>query len=106
MLRYLGFRTACDAAFGVFMVSWFVTRHGLFGAVLVSVYKAPAHIPFDWQPEREYWFTKQVWSVFVALLGSLQVCDSCVCVPKQKLIVHRRFFKYSGVHCSSASHIK
>lgn len=42
MLKYLGFRLACDVAFGVFLVVWFVTRHVLYLLVCYSVY---AHIP-------------------------------------------------------------
>lgn len=41
-LKYLHFRTACDAAFGIFMVSWFVARHILYMWVWWSIY---AHIP-------------------------------------------------------------
>lgn len=42
LLKYLRFQTACDVAFGVFMVSWFVTRHVLYSWVCWSIYK---HIP-------------------------------------------------------------
>ncbi|OJJ47808.1 hypothetical protein ASPZODRAFT_15257 [Penicilliopsis zonata CBS 506.65] len=42
LLRYLGYQTACDIAFGVFMVTWFFSRHILFPMVCWSIY---AHVP-------------------------------------------------------------
>ncbi len=42
MLKYLQFRMACDIAFGVFLVVWFITRQVLYLLVCYSVY---AHIP-------------------------------------------------------------
>lgn len=38
MLRYGGYQTACDIAFGVFIVTWFVARHLFYMAVCWSVY--------------------------------------------------------------------
>ena len=42
ILKYLQRQTACDAAFGVFMTVWFITRHALYMLVCYSLY---AHIP-------------------------------------------------------------
>lgn len=42
MLKYLHFQLACDIAFGVFMLTWFVARHILYLIVTYSVY---AHVP-------------------------------------------------------------
>lgn len=42
ILKYLHFTVACDIAFGVFMVSWFIARHVLYLWVCYSIY---AHIP-------------------------------------------------------------
>lgn len=42
MLKYLRFQLACDVAFGVFLVVWFVARQVLYLLVCYSVY---AHIP-------------------------------------------------------------
>ena len=39
ILKYLGFQTACDLAFGTFIVSWFFTRHVLYNIVVYSIYK-------------------------------------------------------------------
>jgi very-long-chain ceramide synthase len=42
VLKYLQFQLACDIAFGVFMVSWFIARHCIYLSVCYSVY---AHVP-------------------------------------------------------------
>ena len=45
MLKYLKYRLACDVAFGVFMVVWFVSRHILYFFVCYSLYAdAPREI--------------------------------------------------------------
>ncbi|KAM4065560.1 TLC domain-containing protein [Hirsutella rhossiliensis] len=41
-LKYTGYNTLCDVAFGVFMLSWFVARHVFYVLVCWSVY---AHAP-------------------------------------------------------------
>lgn len=46
LLKYLRFQTACDVAFGLFMVAWFITRHVLYMLVCWSIYK---HIPEEIQ---------------------------------------------------------
>ncbi|KAB5528930.1 TLC domain-containing protein [Coniochaeta sp. 2T2.1] len=42
-LKYLGYSTLCDIAFGVFMLSWFLARHVLYVAVCYSVW-AHSHV--------------------------------------------------------------
>lgn len=37
-LKYLGFKTLCDTAFGAFMLAWFAARHILYVAVCYSVW--------------------------------------------------------------------
>lgn len=44
MLKYLKWRRTCDAAFGVFMVTWLFARHLCYMAVCWSIY---SHIPQD-----------------------------------------------------------
>lgn len=45
-LKYLGFSTVCDAVFGLFVVSWFITRHVFYPIVCYSVWKhTPVAIP-------------------------------------------------------------
>ncbi|RYO97942.1 hypothetical protein DL765_010987 [Monosporascus sp. GIB2] len=37
-LKYLGFTTACDVVFGVFMITWFISRHVFYPMVCWSIY--------------------------------------------------------------------
>ena len=47
MLKYLKYNTACDIAFGVFMVAWFALRHVAYLAICYSVFvDIPRHTPF------------------------------------------------------------
>ena len=74
MLRYLSLQTACDMTFVWWVLSWIVTRHILFCKAIASTYwEAPTQIEFGWWPERSYWFTKEVHTVFVTLLVILEV---------------------------------
>ncbi|KAL9938149.1 hypothetical protein V8E36_002772 [Tilletia maclaganii] len=44
MLRYVGFQTVCDIFFGLFLLSWLLFRHILFGAVIWSaILDVPRH---------------------------------------------------------------
>lgn len=43
----MGYTTACDVAFGVFVISWLITRHVLYMMVCWSIY---AYAPVDMQP--------------------------------------------------------
>jgi acyl-CoA-dependent ceramide synthase len=46
-LKYLGYSTLCDIAFGVFMLAWVVARHVLYVMVCYSVWvDTPELIPF------------------------------------------------------------
>lgn len=74
MLRYLGFTTACDAMFVVFMVSWLVTRHILYGIVIWSAAFDAKDIMggYRWIPERELFFTRTVHITFLVLLMALE----------------------------------
>lgn len=44
MLKYMNFQMACDIAFGVFLVVWFIARQVLYLLVCYSVY---VHIPLE-----------------------------------------------------------
>lgn len=46
-LRYMGMQTLCDVAFGVFMLSWIVTRHVLYCVLLWSSVKTIPRSLFD-----------------------------------------------------------
>lgn len=56
------------------MLSWLVTRHGLFIIAIYSTcFDLPRIVPFEWAPERGHYFTENTWRMFAALLCSLQV---------------------------------
>ncbi|TKX27195.1 sphingosine N-acyltransferase-like protein FUM18 [Elsinoe australis] len=47
MMKYAGMQIACDIAFGVFIVTWFVARHIIYMAVVWSVYEQlPANLHY------------------------------------------------------------
>ncbi|KEF60460.1 uncharacterized protein A1O9_02021 [Exophiala aquamarina CBS 119918] len=100
ILKYLHFNVACDIAFGIFIVTWFITRHALYMTVLYSIYsdipqeiqygcykgsvqklQGPLPVPNDWdhltQPFRDpeglvCWNNSIKW-VFLWMLAALQV---------------------------------
>jgi len=39
LLKYLGYSTICDVAFGVFLVAWVIGRHGFYNQVVYSVWQ-------------------------------------------------------------------
>ncbi|KAF2155775.1 longevity assurance proteins LAG1/LAC1 [Myriangium duriaei CBS 260.36] len=46
MLKYAGYQTACDFAFGVFILTWFVARHVFYLMICWSVHSdVPVYIP-------------------------------------------------------------
>lgn len=47
ILKYLKFQNACNVAFGVFMLTWFITRHILYNVLTWSIYKnVPAKMAY------------------------------------------------------------
>ncbi|KAA1466760.1 longevity assurance proteins LAG1/LAC1 [Dentipellis sp. KUC8613] len=78
LLRYLGFQTLCDIAFGLFLISWVVTRHVLFIMVTISVYYMPG-VKFAWDPARKSYLTQEVAYGFVALLVTLEILQAIWC---------------------------
>ncbi|KAJ9480085.1 putative Ceramide synthase LAG1 (putative) [Pseudozyma hubeiensis] len=75
MLKYAGWQTTCDIAFGLFMVSWLFTRHILYMRVVWScMFDAPSVMSFR-PPNRltgDY-FTKTSYLTLIGLLCALQV---------------------------------
>lgn len=74
MIRYLGHTTACDVAFVVFLISWFVTRHVLFILAIKATWDALYITPSIWDPIRGQYMTKEIYMTFIAMLVALQVC--------------------------------
>ncbi|KAL0258251.1 Sphingosine N-acyltransferase lag1 [Diplodia seriata] len=47
LLKYLGYQTACDVGFGIFIASWVIARHVLYVMVCWSLYATvPSAIPY------------------------------------------------------------
>lgn len=74
MIKYMGGSLSCDILFGLFMVSWLVTRHILFTLVIVSTYvDLPRNIPFKWDPANGHYMTNGIYTGFLVLMSGLQV---------------------------------
>ena len=74
MIRYLGLTTLCDVTFVFWMLSWAVTRHGLFGLVIRSALADLSRfIPYVWDPERGHFMTRGVKWMFISMLAALEV---------------------------------
>jgi acyl-CoA-dependent ceramide synthase len=74
MLRYLGFTTLCDWAFGIFLLTWVITRHVFFPKIILSVaFEAPKYVSYSWKPEAGLFWTRTTHCVLVGLMVGLQV---------------------------------
>jgi acyl-CoA-dependent ceramide synthase len=78
MFRYLSLPNLTDATFVFFLLSWFLTRHVGFIAVLLSVMThAHYRLPIEWAPEKGKFVTHNSLNVFAILLGAIQIM-SCI----------------------------
>jgi very-long-chain ceramide synthase len=80
MVRYLDVsQMATDALFGIFMVSWFVTRHVLFVfAILSTMFESNTYIPRIIDHERGMYMDDRAYVGFVTMLWALQVSFSAL----------------------------
>ena len=47
MLKYAGYQKACDIAFLIFIISWFITRHVFYMVICLSIWvHVPSEIPY------------------------------------------------------------
>ncbi|KAH6914962.1 longevity-assurance protein [Coprinopsis sp. MPI-PUGE-AT-0042] len=74
MVRYIDVsQLATDVLFGVFMVSWFITRHVLFVFVILStMFESNTYIPRIIDHERGMYMDDRAYVGFVTLLWALQ----------------------------------
>lgn len=77
MLKYAGYKTACDILFVVFLVSWIIVRHGIYNLILVhSIKHAMALVPegkcIPGVYSKRCW-TPTIFNTFFSLLGGLQI---------------------------------
>lgn len=75
MLKYAGWQTTCDIAFGVFMVSWLVTRHILYMRVVWSCIYDTLNVMTFHPTSRQTgdYFDRTAYLALIGLLGALQV---------------------------------
>jgi acyl-CoA-dependent ceramide synthase len=71
MLKYIGWQKACDVGFAAFVVSWVVTRHGIYGWLCYVAWSGSREfIPWRWDPAAGYFWSPASWAGFqVGLLG-------------------------------------
>ncbi|KDN40447.1 LAG1-domain-containing protein [Tilletiaria anomala UBC 951] len=73
-LRYVGLQTICDIGFGLFLVSWVITRHVLYNILLWSAaVESRRFIVQTWIPEQGWFYTDRFILFMVSLLCALQV---------------------------------
>ncbi|CBQ73982.1 related to LAG1-longevity-assurance protein [Sporisorium reilianum SRZ2] len=75
MLKYAGWQTTCDIAFGLFMLSWFVTRHMLYMRVVWSCAYDTLNV-MSFRPTNRLtgdYFTRFSYLTLIGLLCALQV---------------------------------
>ncbi|RKP36242.1 TLC domain-containing protein [Dimargaris cristalligena] len=72
--RYIQMQALCDVLFGLFVIVWFATRHGLFLVIGHSVMTEPEQYnPYLWDPDNGIYYTHEVRYMFIGLMGLLQV---------------------------------
>ncbi|GAC73018.1 protein transporter [Moesziomyces antarcticus T-34] len=75
MLKYAGWQTTCDIAFGLFMISWLVTRHVLYIRVVWSCIHDTLKV-MSFRPTNYLtgdFFTRPAFFTLIGLLCALQV---------------------------------
>ena len=73
MLKYLGHQFLCDILFGIFLISWIITRHYFYGLIIYSALTEPQQfIELKWAPHEGHYLSKEVQQFFLALLLALQ----------------------------------
>lgn len=81
MIKYMGGTLSCDIVFGLFMVTWLITRHILFMLVIASIYvDMPNYSSLRWDPPNGYYVTNSIYVAFVVLMSLLQVSSIFICV--------------------------
>jgi acyl-CoA-dependent ceramide synthase len=82
LLRYVGFKVACDGMFVVFLLGWVCTRQVGLAMVTYSVtFKMPKFVAFQWNPAKERYMTAPVYATFVSLLVVLLIlCTVWFCM--------------------------
>ncbi|KAF9349853.1 sphingosine N-acyltransferase lag1 [Mortierella sp. NVP85] len=73
ILKYQGYTTICDFLFGLFVISWAITRHYLFPIIIMSLYNKPQVIlDMEWNPAKSKYMSANVRLAFLGLLYGLE----------------------------------
>jgi len=75
LLKYTHFQTITDYSFGIFFISWIITRHILYFYLLKSVIYESLELieKKEWLPSEGNFYSLWVWRYFVALFVGLQI---------------------------------
>lgn len=94
MSLYLDYpQRVSDGIFGVFMFSWFITRHILFPIVIWSTATVgPKYIDFRWDWEGGFYATKPAFTGYWVMLLFLQVSTTHVTLSHQLTLTYARSF--------------
>ncbi|CAO3588030.1 unnamed protein product [Absidia cylindrospora] len=74
ILKYSGFTTVCDIAFGLFAIAWPITRHGFFTVIIWATITQPSrYLDMKWEPEKGKFFTPFTQKCYITLFLLLNV---------------------------------
>ncbi|KAI9481519.1 MAG: TLC domain-containing protein [Benjaminiella poitrasii] len=77
VLKYIGFSLICDITFGIFALSWPITRHGLFTMIIWATAVEPTkYLDMKWEPEKGKYFTpftQKIYLFLFLLLNTIMV---------------------------------
>jgi acyl-CoA-dependent ceramide synthase len=68
------FTTICDVTFGLFALSWPITRHGFFTVIVWSTLTEPnKYMDMKWEPEKGFFMTPTVQKLYTGLFMILNI---------------------------------
>ncbi|CAO0793854.1 unnamed protein product [Mucor circinelloides] len=74
ILKYIGLSVTCDITFGLFALSWPITRHILFSMIIWATAVEPTrYLDMKWEPEKGKYFTPFTQKIYIFLFVSLNV---------------------------------
>lgn len=88
ILKYLHYQNACNVGFGIFMSTWFITRHVLYNMLCWNIYKnVPARMAFGTYQYGEMTSTNPYPDAFMYLFAPFFNLENPVCMnPTIKFI--------------------
>ncbi|KAI7899870.1 TLC domain-containing protein [Cokeromyces recurvatus] len=73
-LKYIGFTFVCDVTFGIFALSWPITRQVLFTMIIWATAVEPSqYIDMKWEPEKGKYFTPLTQKIYITLFVLLNI---------------------------------